>query len=154
MQGIVLRTLITMLGLFLASALVPGVSISGAWTFIFAAVLLGLVNAFVRPIAFVLTLPITLVTLGLFLLVLNAAMFALVAAMLDSFIVAGFWSALFGAIIVSITKASQSRVPGCSSRIRFAGGATSRKGRRRYLRKWATWASRSMCTAGMQSVVR
>jgi MFS family permease len=55
MQGIVLRTLITMLGLFLASALVPGVSISGAWTVILAAVLLGLVNAFVRPIAFVLT---------------------------------------------------------------------------------------------------
>jgi putative membrane protein len=117
MQGIVLRTLITMLGLFLASALVPGVSISGAWTFIFAAVLLGLVNAFVRPIAFVLTLPITLVTLGLFLLVLNAAMFALVAAMLDSFIVAGFWSALFGAIIVSITSTIASWYIGPDGRI-------------------------------------
>ena len=104
MQGIVLRTLITMLGLYLASVLVPGVSISGAWTFIFAAVLLGLVNAFVRPIAFVLTLPITLVTLGLFLLVLNAAMFGLVAAILDDFIVTGFWPAIFGAIIVSITS--------------------------------------------------
>jgi putative membrane protein len=117
MQGIVLRTLITMLGLFLASALVPGVSISGAWTFIFAAVLLGLVNAFVRPIAFVLTLPITLFTLGLFLLVLNAAMFALVAAMLDSFIVAGFWSALFGAIIVSITSTIASWYIGPDGRI-------------------------------------
>ena len=117
MQGIVLRTLITMLGLFLASALVPGVSISGAWTFIFAAVLLGLVNAFVRPIAFVLTLPITLVTLGLFLLVLNAAMFALVAAMLDSFIVAGFWSALFGAIMVSITSTIASWYIGPDGRI-------------------------------------
>ena len=117
MQGIVLRTLITMLGLFLASALVPGVSISGAWTFIFAAVLLGLVNAFVRPIAFVLTLPITLVTLGLFLLVLNAAMFALVAAMLDSFVVASFWSALFGAIIVSITSTIASWYIGPDGRI-------------------------------------
>jgi putative membrane protein len=117
MQGIVLRTLITMLGLFLASALVPGVSISGAWTFIFAAVLLGIVNAFVRPIAFVLTLPITLFTLGLFLLVLNAAMFALVAAMLDSFIVAGFWSALFGAIIVSITSTIASWYIGPDGRI-------------------------------------
>jgi len=106
-----------MLGLFLASALVPGVSISGAWTFIFAAVLLGLVNAFVRPIAFVLTLPITLVTLGLFLLVLNAAMFALVATMLDSFIVAGFWSALFGAIIVSITSTIASWYIGPDGRI-------------------------------------
>lgn len=117
MQGIVLRTLISMLGLFLASALVPGVSISGAWTFIFAAVLLGLVNAFVRPIAFVLTLPITLVTLGLFLLVLNAGMFALVAAMLDDFFVAGFWSALFGAIIVSITSTIASWYIGPDGRI-------------------------------------
>jgi putative membrane protein len=117
MQGIVLRTLITMLGLFLASALVPGVSISGAWTFILAAVLLGLVNAFVRPIAFVLTLPITLVTLGLFLFVLNAAMFGLVAAMLDNFIVTGFWSALFGAIIVGITSTIASWYIGPDGRV-------------------------------------
>ena len=104
MQGIVLRTLITMLGLYLASVLVPGVQIAGAWSFIFAAILLGLVNAFVRPIAFVLTLPITIVTLGLFLLVLNAAMFGLVAALLDNFAVSGFWAAVFGALIVSITS--------------------------------------------------
>ena len=104
MQGIVLRTLITMLGLYLASVLVPGVQITGAWSFILAAVLLGIVNAIVRHIAFVLTLPITIVTLGLFLLVLNAAMFGLVAAMLDNFVVAGFWAAIFGALIVSVTS--------------------------------------------------
>ena len=104
MQGIVIRMLIAMLGLFLASRLVPGVSIEGSSTFILAAVLLGIVNAIVRPIAFVLTLPLTIVTLGLFLFVLNAAMFGLVAALLDNFAVAGFWSALFGAIVVSITS--------------------------------------------------
>ena len=104
MQGFVLRTLITMLGLFAASALVPGVQITGAWSFIFAALLLGLVNAVVRPVAFLLTLPITIVTLGLFLLVLNAAMFGLVAALLDNFAVSGFWAAVFGALIVSITS--------------------------------------------------
>ncbi len=93
-----------MLGLFLASQIVPGVSISGTGSFILAALLLGLVNAIVRPIAFVLTLPLTIITLGLFLFVLNAAMFGLVAALLDNFAVAGFWSALFGAIIVSITS--------------------------------------------------
>ncbi len=93
-----------MLGLFLASSLIPGVAITGTGTFILAALLLGLVNAFVRPIAFLLTLPLTIVTLGLFMFVLNAAMFGLVAALLDSFIVAGFWSALFGAIIVSLTS--------------------------------------------------
>ena len=96
--------LIAMLGLFLASKILPGVTIEGTGTFILAALLLGLVNGVVRPIAFVLTLPITIVTLGLFLFILNAAMFGLVAALLDNFAVAGFWSALFGAIIVGITS--------------------------------------------------
>ena len=103
MQGIFVRTLIAMLGLFLASEIVPGVIVSGAGTFILAALLLGIVNAIVRPIAFILTLPLTIITLGLFLFVLNAAMFGLVAALLDNFSVTGFWSALFGAIILSIT---------------------------------------------------
>jgi putative membrane protein len=89
--------------LYIASAVLPGVQISGTGTFIFAAILLGLINGFVRPIAFLLTLPITIVTLGLFLFVLNAAMFGLVAAAFDNFIVAGFWSAVFGSLIVSFT---------------------------------------------------
>jgi putative membrane protein len=104
MQGILLRTAITMLGLFLASRLLPGVWIEGTGNFFLAAFLLGLVNAIVRPLVFVMTLPLTVVTLGLFIFILNAAMFGLVAAMLDNFQVAGFWSALFGAIIVSITS--------------------------------------------------
>lgn len=104
MTGIILRTLISMLGLFLASALIPGVEITGTGTFILAALLLGLVNGVVRPIAFVLTLPLTIVTLGLFILVLNAAMFGLVAALLDQFAVSGFFAALFGALIVGLTS--------------------------------------------------
>ena len=117
MNGFFLRTLITMLGLWLASTLIPGVSISGVGTFILAAVLLGIVNAFVRPIAWVLTLPITLVTLGLFLFVVNAAMFGLVAAMLDGFVVAGFWSAVFGAIVVGLTSTVASWYIGPNGRI-------------------------------------
>lgn len=104
MLGFVLRTLITMAGLFVASAIVSGVVINGVGSFLLAAVLLGLVNAFVRPVAFLLTLPLTIVTLGLFLLVLNAAMFGLVAAMLDDFVVTGFGAAIFGALVVSITS--------------------------------------------------
>ena len=104
MTGIIVRTLIIALGLGLANALVTGVSIEGSTTLLVAALLLGLVNAIIRPLVVVLTLPLTLVTLGLFLLVINAGMFGLVAAMLDEFQVAGFWSALFGAIIVSITS--------------------------------------------------
>ncbi|MDH3576353.1 MAG: phage holin family protein [Gammaproteobacteria bacterium] len=104
MQGFLIRMLIAMLGLFLASKILPGVTIVGTGTFVLAALLLGVVNGLVRPIAFVLTLPITIITLGLFLFVLNAAMFGLVAALLDNFSVAGFWSALFGAIIVGVTS--------------------------------------------------
>jgi len=104
MVGIILRTLISMLGLYLASALIPGVQIAGTGTFILAALLLGLVNGFIRPVAFLMTLPLTIVTLGLFVLVLNAAMFGLVTAMLDDFTVAGFGSAIFGALIVGITS--------------------------------------------------
>lgn len=117
MNGFLLRTLIIMLGLYLASSIVPGVQISGVGTFILAAVFLGLVNAIIRPIAFLLTLPITIVTLGLFLFVLNAAMFGLVAALLDGFAVAGFWSALFGAVVVSLTSTLASWYIGPNGRV-------------------------------------
>ena len=104
MAGLIIRTLITMLGLYLASVILDGVTINGTGTLVLAALLLGVVNAFVRPIALVLTLPLTIVTLGLFIFVLNAGMLGLVAAILDDFVVAGFWPAIFGAIIVSITS--------------------------------------------------
>jgi putative membrane protein len=117
MNGIILRTLITMLGLFLASSLIPGVTISGTGTFILAALLLGLVNAVIRPIAFLMTLPLTLLTLGLFLFVINAAMFGLVAAMLDGFFVSGFWAAVFGSIVVSITATVASWYVGPDGRV-------------------------------------
>jgi len=104
MKGILVRAMIIMLGLALASAIIPGVDILSTGSLIGAALLLALVNAFIRPIAFVLTLPLTIVTLGLFVFVLNAAMFGLVAAMLDNFQVSGFWSALFGSFVVSITS--------------------------------------------------
>ena len=99
-----IRTLICMLGLLLASYLISGVWISGALTFVFAAVLLGLVNGVTRPIMLVLTLPLAIITLGLFIFVLNTAMFGLVAALLDNFCVSVFWAAVFGALIVSITS--------------------------------------------------
>jgi putative membrane protein len=66
-----------------------------------AALVLGLVNAFIRPIVILLTLPLTIITLGLFLLVVNAMMLGLVSAMFDGFSISGFWSAVFGAIFVS-----------------------------------------------------
>ncbi len=103
MAGFFVRTLITAVGLWLANAIVPGIDIEMPGTLILAALLMGVVNALVRPIAILLTFPVTVVTLGLFLLVINAAMFGLVAAMLDGFHVSGFFSALFGWLIVSMT---------------------------------------------------
>lgn len=103
MSGFLLRTLIVMLGLALASALVPGLQVTGFGTLLGAALVLGVVNALVRPLAIVLTLPLTLLSLGLFLLVINAGMLGLVAWLFDGFRIAGFWSALFGAIVISLT---------------------------------------------------
>jgi putative membrane protein len=104
MQAFLIRLLINALGLWLAATIVPGIVIAGTGTLILAALLMGLVNALVRPVAFVLTLPITIVTLGIFLLVLNAAMFALVAWLLPGFTVSGFWAALFGWLIVCVVS--------------------------------------------------
>jgi putative membrane protein len=104
MIGFVLRALITAIGLWIATRWVSGIRIDDAATLILSGVLLGVVNAVVRPIAILLTLPITLLTLGLFLLVVNTAMVALVAAMLPGFhIYGGFWSAFLTAIIVGLT---------------------------------------------------
>ena len=103
MPGFFVRTLITAIGLWLADFIVPGIEIETPGTLILAALLMGLVNALVRPFAILFTLPVTVVTLGFFLLVINAAMFGLVAAMLDGFHVSGFFAALFGWLIVSAT---------------------------------------------------
>jgi putative membrane protein len=103
MAGFLLRLMISALGLWLAARLVPGMQIHGAWTLLGASFLLGAVNAFVRPVAVLLTLPFTILTLGFFLLVINAAMLAIVAWLLDGFRLASFGSALLGSIIVSLT---------------------------------------------------
>jgi putative membrane protein len=104
MSGFLVRVLITALGLWIAQAIVPGVEITGVGTLILAALLLGIVNAVVRPLIVLLTLPITVLSLGLFLLVVNAMMLALVAALLDGFVLRGFFPALFGSLVVSITS--------------------------------------------------
>ncbi len=104
MAGFLLRLLVSALALWLASAVVPGISVQSVGTLLLAALFLGIVNAVIRPIVFILTLPITVVTLGLFLLVINAGMLALVAYFLPGFQIAGFWSAVLGALIVSITS--------------------------------------------------
>lgn len=104
MLGVLLRTLITGLGIWLATYLVPGVSAASTGALIWAAIALGLINAFVRPVLVLLTLPFTILTLGLFLLFLNAAMLNLAGWFVDGFEVVGFWSSVFGAIVVSVVS--------------------------------------------------
>jgi len=104
MAGFILRALIAALGLWAATALLDGFVINTPMTLIIAGVLLGVVNAIVRPIAVVLSLPALLVTVGLFLLVINAAMLGLVALILPGFHIAGFWTAVGGSIVVSLVS--------------------------------------------------
>ena len=103
MTGFWVRFFITACGLLVATWLLNGIHLGGAMSLFFAALALCAVNAIVRPIMLLLTLPITVVTLGLFLLVLNGAMLGLAALLVPGFIIEGFWTALFGAIIISIT---------------------------------------------------
>ncbi len=102
MIGFLVRCLITALGLWVASAILPGVHSTGVLSLIGAGLMLGVVNAVVRPIIIILTLPITIFTLGLFLLVVNALMVLLVSKMMHGFGVDGFGSAMLTAIIVTV----------------------------------------------------
>lgn len=88
--------------LLVVAYMLPGVSVDGTWAAVWAALILGLVNAVVRPILLVLTLPLTVLTLGLFLFVLNGLMFYWVGAMLDRFTVDGFWWAVLAAALYSL----------------------------------------------------
>jgi putative membrane protein len=103
MAGFLLRGLVAALGLWAATSMLDGIRIDTPMTLILAGLLLGLVNAVVRPFALLLSLPALLLTLGLFLLVINAAMLGLVALFLPGFTIpGGFWSAVGAAIIVSV----------------------------------------------------
>jgi len=104
MRGFFVRLLITALGLWLASEIIPGFHFAGTGSLFAAALLLGVVNAVVRPLLIILTFPITIVTLGLFLIVINAAMVGLVATLLKGFTVSGFGPTLLGSLIISITS--------------------------------------------------
>jgi putative membrane protein len=117
MVGFLLRAAITALGLWVASELLSGITFDAPSRLILAAIVLGVVNAVVRPLAFILTLPITVVTLGLFLLVLNAGMVGLVAWLVPGFEVSGFWTAVGAAVIVSLVSWAASSAIGANGRI-------------------------------------
>lgn len=103
MRGLLIRWAIVALGLWIASALVSGIRIDDTGTLILSAAVLGIVNAVVRPIVILLTLPLTVLTLGLFLWLVNAAMLGLAAKLVAGFHVAGLGSALLGSLLISVT---------------------------------------------------
>lgn len=104
MLGFVVRTVIAAIALWVAVSIVPGLQARDGGTLVLAAILLGVVNATVRPLALLFSIPITILTFGLFILVVNAGMLSLVAWLVPAFTVADFPSALLGAIVVSIVS--------------------------------------------------
>jgi putative membrane protein len=121
MVGFLLRAAISALGLWIASLVLPGISFESPGKLAIAALLLGIVNAVVRPIAFILTLPLTVVTLGLFLFVLNAAMVGLVARLVPGFTISGFWTAMGAAVIVWLVSWLGSSLIGSKGRLERIG---------------------------------
>jgi putative membrane protein len=117
MRGFLVRLLITALGLWVADQLLPGITITGTGALIVSALLLGVVNAVIRPILLILTLPLTVLTLGLFILIVNGISLALVAWLVPGFAVAGLGSATLAAIIVGLTSWAASAFIGGSGRI-------------------------------------
>lgn len=93
------RLIVSMLGLFITALIIPGITINGIWAGFFAALILGVVNGIIKPIFTILTLPITILTLGLFIFVINGLMFMLSAAIVPGFFVSGIFTAIFGSIV-------------------------------------------------------
>lgn len=107
-RGILIRWLVNAGGLFLISYALEGIEVEGVFPALIAAAVLGIINAIIRPILLILTLPINILTLGLFTLVLNGAMLALAAQVVRGFTVSGFWSAVLGALLLSIISSVMS----------------------------------------------
>jgi putative membrane protein len=104
MRGIALRWLTLTGAILLASYLVDGIQVSGFFSALWAAAILGILNAFLRPVALILTLPINILTLGLFTFVINAMMLVMASSIISGFHVHGFWTAVFGALIISLVS--------------------------------------------------
>jgi len=104
MKGIFLRWLILTFAIIATSYLIDGIQVSGFLSAFFAAAILGILNAFFRPILLILTLPVNILSLGLFTFVINALMLMMVSGVISGFKVYGFWSAVFGSLLISFVS--------------------------------------------------
>jgi len=102
MRGIVFRWLVLTLAVLVAAYLIPGIAVRGFFSALLAAAMLGILNAFFRPILIILTLPINILTLGLFTFVINAVLLMMASGVIGGFAVQGFWPALFGSLVISL----------------------------------------------------
>lgn len=102
---IIIRILVIALSLLFVARFIPGIEVSGFYSAFIAALILGLLNTFAKPILIILTLPITMITLGLFVFVINAALFMFAASFVEGFAVSTFFAAFLGSIIVSFVSA-------------------------------------------------
>jgi len=103
-MSLIIRWIINALALMLVAYILPTIEIEGFYIALITALILGLINAVIRPFLILITLPINIITLGLFTFVLNALLFWFVASFIEGFYVAGFWAAFFGALIFSIVS--------------------------------------------------
>ena len=99
---LILRLLFNALGLMLIAEYIPGITVDGLYTAIIAAIILGILNIVIKPILLILTIPITIITLGLFTFVINAGLFLFAASFIEDFEVDGFWYAVLGSILMSV----------------------------------------------------
>ncbi len=101
---ILARLIVGVLAVLITAWLLPGVHVDGILTAIVVAVVISFLNAFLRPVLILLTIPVTILTLGLFLLVINALLILLAAKMIDGFAVSGFWTAMGFSLILSLVS--------------------------------------------------
>ncbi|WP_397476293.1 phage holin family protein [Pusillimonas sp.] len=107
---ILLIWILNAVALLIVAYILPGITVASFWAALIAALVLGLLNTLVKPVLILLTLPVTIVTLGLFLLVINALVFWFAGSVLKGFHVNGFWWAMLGALVYSIISGLLSRV--------------------------------------------
>jgi len=103
-MGLLVRWLILTAAIMVASYLIQGIEVNGFFSAFFAAAILGVLNVFFRPILFILTLPINILTLGFFTFVINAVLLKMASGVISGFVVHGFWSAVFGGLIISVVS--------------------------------------------------
>jgi len=104
MRGILIRWLILTAAIMFASYIIEGIQVKSFFSVLFAAAVLGILNAFFRPILIVLTLPINILSLGLFTFIINAMLLKIASGVISGFEVYGFWSAVFGSLLISVVS--------------------------------------------------